>query len=119
MPRFVVQEHFTTPHHFDFMLERGEVLATWSFALPPEQALGGQDGARIHDHRRVYLEYEGEISGGRGRVAIHDRGEYDTLEWTHERVRVTLRGGMLAGEWMLENAGGVDEGGRVRWRMGR
>jgi len=39
------------------------------------QGCQGFDAERIGDHRAVYLEYEGELSGGRGAVARVAAGE--------------------------------------------
>lgn len=98
MPRFVVLAHHTTPFHYDLMLEHGEVLATWSFEEPP--ARDGQACRLIQDHRKAYLDYEGEISGGRGRVERWDAGTYEG-EIGEGRVEATLAGGKLAGRWAL------------------
>lgn len=103
MPRYVVLAHHTTPFHYDLMLEHGEVLATWSFDEPPGQDV--QACRLIQDHRKIYLEYEGEISGGRGRVERWDAGTYDG-EIAEEAARATFSGGKLAGTWRLEK---VDE----------
>jgi len=76
--RFVVQRHDVKPgeRHFDFMVERGEKLATWKLAAPlPEE--GSVQGERSFDHRALYLDYEGEIAGGRGRVEIVLRGSLE------------------------------------------
>ena len=48
-------------------------------------------------HRRVYLDYEGEVSGGRGTVRRWDRGECGVLEWGEDRVRLEVRGAQLVG----------------------
>ncbi len=79
--RFVVQRHEVAPGdvHFDFMVEAGEKLATWKFPGPLPES-GELVGERSFDHRRVYLEFEGEVSGGRGRVSIVARGELEDRE---------------------------------------
>lgn len=88
--RYVVQRHEVKPGdvHFDFMVERGEKLATWRLEAP----LGGAvSGERSFDHRALYLEYEGEISGGRGFVAIVERGELEDLEGDPEAERYSFK----------------------------
>lgn len=79
--RFVVQRHEVAAGdaHWDFMVERGEKLATWRLA-GPVAAAGTLEGERSFDHRAVYLDFEGEISGGRGRVSIVERGELEDRE---------------------------------------
>jgi hypothetical protein len=67
MPRFVILEHDHPELHWDFMLEAGAVLRTWRLAAPP--ALGQVVAAAASfDHRLLYLDYEGPVSGGRGTV---------------------------------------------------
>ena len=96
MPRFVVLEHNSDGVHWDFMLEHGNIFA-WAINAPivvdhdlPARALA--------DHRPIYLEYEGEISGNRGRVKRIAAGTFEVLEWSADRVRVRLAGSQLAGE---------------------
>jgi hypothetical protein len=107
MALFVVLEHDHPQLHWDLMLEVGEVLWTWRLAGPPTS---GQvvAGVRTFDHRRVYLDYEGPISGNRGSVKRYDRGEYDWLERAPESLSVLLRGQCLAGRLCLRCLGGDD-----------
>lgn len=74
MLRTVVLRHtqLDGSSHFDWMIERPEPtddrsLRTWRTGIRPDQASAFQ-GQQIGDHRSVYLEYEGELGGGRGRV---------------------------------------------------
>ena len=67
--RYAVLWHsgITAPH-FDVLVEPspGGDLAAWrSPAWPVERATAVE---RIKDHRRLYLDYEGEVGGRRGRV---------------------------------------------------
>jgi hypothetical protein len=54
--------------HFDLMFETlpGSALATWRSPRWPVE--GPTVVTRLKDHRRAYLEYEGELSERRGRV---------------------------------------------------
>ncbi len=73
--RFVIQTHSGWgPTHFDLMIEQGEVLATWQFDRCPWDAPSPLECTRIADHRRAYLDYQGPVSRGRGRVDIHTAG---------------------------------------------
>ena len=82
MPRFVVLHHVlssagTGDEHFDLMLENGQTLATWQLPVwPPERR---QTVQRLPEHRRMYLEYEGPVSGDRGTVRRVCCGEFETL----------------------------------------
>jgi hypothetical protein len=81
------------------MLETGDVLRTWALEeLPrswaewrqrtaerfPHSAAVAKDddvvAAPLGDHRREYLEFEGEVSGGRGSVTRVAGGEYEIAE---------------------------------------
>ncbi len=117
--RFAVQRHTTGEGavHFDLMIEEGEVLVTLQLAEPPEEAASGR---RSFDHRLRYLEYEGELTGGRGRVALWDRGELEDVEGAPRaaRYRARLAGARLQGLYLLEElpADPAGEAPPVRWR---
>jgi hypothetical protein len=85
MGRTVVLRHDLPDgsHHFDWLFEpeaRGEtpgdaedpnehVLIAWRLAQRPDISLGiDLPAERLAPHRRLYLEYEGPVSGGRGVV---------------------------------------------------
>jgi len=118
MPRFVLLEHIGNRVHWDFMLETGEVLRTWAIDAPI--VAGRELPARaLADHRKIYLEYEGEISGNRGRVRRVDAGTFRILVWSADHVRVEIAGSQLAGEVDLR-AGVLESGAASSWifRMG-
>jgi hypothetical protein len=100
MPQFVVLEHHHEGVHWDFMLESQEVLRTWRLVAAP--SFGFPIAAtKLPDHRRVYLDYEGEISGARGYVERWDRGQF---EWVVDRpdcIEIILRGRRLNGQVYL------------------
>jgi hypothetical protein len=77
--RFVVQEHTVRPGdvHYDLMIEDGEALVTVQLGAAPDEL--PRTGRASFDHRRRYLDYEGPISGDRGRVRIWDRGSAEDL----------------------------------------
>jgi hypothetical protein len=101
MPRFVILAHDHPAPHWDFMLEDGPVLLTWRLASPPlpKQTVASQ---RIGDHRPLYLDYEGPVSGGRGNVTRWDGGEFEWLERADDRIVVRLRGRRADGTFRLE-----------------
>lgn len=103
MSRFVLLEHRWNGVHWDFMLEFRDVLRTW--AIDSAIVRGVDLPARaLADHRRLYLDYEGEVSGGRGAVRRLDRGPYVALTWTDDLIRVRLEGAQLSGEAELRRA---------------
>lgn len=96
MPRYVILEHDWPSLHWDFLLEAGEVLRAWRLLAEPGP--GREVPAEPNaDHRRLYLDHEGPVSGGRGNVKRWDAGEFDWVEDTAERVVVELRGGRARG----------------------
>ena len=115
MPRFVVLQHDHPDRlHWDFMLEAGETLATWALESPP--AYGQTISATaLADHRRAYLDYEGEISGGRGTVARWDAGTYELVSRYVDCWTVRLHGEKLVGTLRLERQ--PESGDAWHWRL--
>jgi hypothetical protein len=107
MPRFVFLKH-TMPDdsprvtHWDLMLERQGVLRTWSLNEPLQD--GRQTRAtKLSDHRLEYLDYEGEVSGGRGAVSRIDVGAYRVVREDDSTVQLALRGTCLIGTATLSH----------------
>lgn len=129
MSRFVLLLHECPddrprPTHCDLMLQLGPALATWSLRkLPRDWKVLGLDSAalrfdatnvvdaeRLADHRLVYLDYEGPLSGNRGTVRRLDAGTFASgpqpftyrLAGEHIRGEVTLRANAGGdGNWQL------------------
>jgi DNA polymerase Ligase (LigD) len=114
--RFVVLEHEWNGIHWDFMLEAGDGLKTWSLGAPIVPGLR-LEASMLPDHRRIYLTFEGPIAGGRGRVRRVAEGAYQTIEWTPEHIRVLLIGTQLVGEAELYRSpcGDDSDGGSTTW----
>ena len=106
------------------MLELGPVLQTWALAeLPHKWAslkavteslrfsdLNSVAVERLGDHRLVYLDYEGPVSGDRGRVRRLDAGEYSEQE---EPQTYLLNGQFIRGEITLRRISSDD----ARWQL--
>jgi DNA polymerase ligase (LigD)-like protein len=120
MPRFVILEHHWNGVHWDLMLEVEGRLRTWALDAPIEMKVDVPARA-LPDHRMDYLDYEGEVSGGRGTVRRWDRGEYEVLEWAPERVRVKLMGAQLVGDAELLRLCRDEDESPVEWvfRIGK
>jgi hypothetical protein len=86
MPRFVILTHDHPYVHWDFFLEEGEVLRGWRLA---EEPMVGKPIAAMEqcDHRKLYLDYEGPVSGDRGSVMRWDYGAYSLEPTTCESNR--------------------------------
>jgi len=104
-PRFVIHEHHARRLHWDLRLERDGVLASW--ALPkglPETPNDNRFAAATEDHPLQYLDFEGVIPAGQygaGKIAIWDRGTYDTLKWEPRKIEVALHGERLNARYAL------------------
>lgn len=116
MPRFVVLRHEGAPGrelHWDLMLEEGDVLRTWALENEPGPGAMSCEAERLPDHRSLYLDYEGEVSGGRGTVTRLDAGVYTPEQNDDRRVVVKLDGGRLRGTVTLAGSGDDNQ----RWRF--
>lgn len=93
------------------MLEAEGALRTWALdAEPVGRLMCGAE--QLADHRLAYLDYEGEVSGGRGTVKRFDSGTYGLRRDDAEGLIAELRGARLRGEATL-----LRESGDQRWRF--
>ncbi|MFE7174211.1 DNA polymerase ligase N-terminal domain-containing protein [Streptomyces sp. NPDC057616] len=128
-PRFVVQIHDASTLHFDFRLQVGDVLRSWSVPKGPS---GDPHDKRLavptEDHPLEYEEFEGVIPKdeyGGGTVIVWDHGVYEPLSHDrkgrpvdfeesleHGHARFRLKGSKLHGEYALTRfrGGGKDDG---------
>lgn len=106
MPRYVILRHDHPALHWDLMLEAGDMLRTWRLAAPPRPGVCVA-AQPIGDHRRLYLDYEGPVSGDRGTVERWDAGTF-TGEVDSPRIVVRMDGQRLRGVLTL---GPVEPGG--------
>ena len=115
---FVVQRHSGLgPTHYDLMLADGDSLATWRLPDAPAGLSpgGSMPAERLAPHRRKYLDYEGPVSGGRGRVDIFDKGSCLRLATDELCWRVALEGKRLRGVFELRRNSADSE----RWIFSR
>ncbi len=107
MPRFVILEHDHPLLHWDLMLEAGPVLQTWRLAsLPTAGPI--IPATYLSEHRLMYLDYEGPVGGGRGRVMRWDSGVFTWLKKTAGQVEVQLAGNRLQGNAVLNQIAGEE-----------
>lgn len=104
--RFVVLEHIGTATykpglHWDLLLETGTMLVAWELATWPEPGATVR-ATSLADHRLFYLDYEGEIIGGRGTVRRVDAGRYNQITADSGRYEYALNGGRLCGRIVIE-----------------
>lgn len=104
MARFVILTHDWPAPHWDFLVEAGGVLRAWRLLAEP--ALDADTPAEPNgDHRLLYLDYEGPVSGGRGSVSRWDAGACVWLTAEPDYVIIQLAGAKLAGRATLRRAG--------------
>ncbi|HEX9823705.1 MAG TPA: non-homologous end-joining DNA ligase [Actinomycetota bacterium] len=102
---FVIQKHDATRLHYDLRLERDGVMPSW--AVPRGLPLvPGDRRLAVHteDHPLDYAWFQGWIPEGHygaGEVRIFDRGTYEPLEWTDDKVSFRLHGTRHRGEYHL------------------
>jgi hypothetical protein len=107
MPRFAILSHDHPFPHWDLLLEENDVCRTW-------RLLSSIDSAKViaaeqmFDHRLMYLDYAGPISGGRGHVTQWDRGTYERLDEQDDSCMVRLTGDRWQGLIRLTSVDGVN-----------
>ncbi|MBM4004311.1 MAG: hypothetical protein FJ295_13670 [Planctomycetes bacterium] len=110
MLRFAILRHDLDDgsFHFDWMFESqpGSPLRTWSV---PELADPGMEFRgpcrRLDDHRAVYLDYQGPLTGQRGAVTRIDQGEFRLLVDLPDYWHAALTGTRIRGtvEFVAQN----------------
>ena len=75
-------------------------------AIGPARFGGMADALQMPDHRRLYLDYEGPVSGGRGSVTRWDGGTFEWEASERDQFAVRLCGGRLQGVFRLERLEG-------------
>jgi DNA ligase D-like protein (predicted 3'-phosphoesterase) len=103
--RFVVQEHHASHLHWDFRLEMEGVLKSWAVpkGVPTQKGLKHL-AVEVEDHPVDYIDFEGEIPEGEygaGLVKIWDKGTYELVERTPDKISFNLNGEKLKGRYHL------------------
>jgi DNA ligase D-like protein (predicted 3'-phosphoesterase) len=120
-PVYLMHEHHSRSHHFDLRLEMDGVLRSW--AVP--KGLSMEPGVRrlavqVPDHALSYAPFEGEIpegSYGAGKVDVWDRGSFELLETSPDKLVVKLKGERIRGVYHLVRA--AFKGDRKSWLVSR
>ena len=107
MQQYVILRHDFPEVHWDLMLEEAGVLKTWRLPEPPAMDPASDETSldliaeSLPDHRLVYLEYEGPVSGERGTVTRWDKGSFTLLEKKEGLYVALMTGEELAGRVTL------------------
>jgi hypothetical protein len=103
--RFAVLDHDWPEPHRDLFLERDGVLLAWrlpahcNFHLPLSAVV-------TPNHRLLYLDYEGPVSGNRGVVSRWDTGSLVWLSVSNDELIMNLSGTRLSGHFQLKKCEG-------------
>ncbi|MBM80634.1 MAG: hypothetical protein CMJ78_08585 [Planctomycetaceae bacterium] len=86
--------------HWDFLLEEPESLRTWRLMTEPDT--GSTIAAEaLPAHRKLYLDYEGPVSGDRGCVTQWDSGQFEYQTNEIDTIQTVLQGKKLEGTAQL------------------
>lgn len=81
--------------HWDLLLEqphaKSNQLLTFEVSTPPQEWRKPTSAKRLHDHRSLYLEYEGPISGNRGFVSQVLKGEAQWVTRTDKLLALNVQ----------------------------
>jgi DNA ligase D-like protein (predicted 3'-phosphoesterase) len=118
MPLFVVHKHAAKHLHWDFRLELDGVLKSWAVPKQPPLRAGVKRLAiQVEDHETGYADFEGTIPEGQygaGKVEIWDKGDYELIEKTDNRIKFVLQGKHLKGEYSLVR---FERSGKKHWLL--
>jgi hypothetical protein len=99
--RFAVLCHDHPFPHWDLLLEQGADCRTWRLLDDPAGP-GPWRAEPLPPHRRLYLDYEGPVSGDRGTVHQWDAGSLVWLTATERHAAVLVRGQRWSGRLSLQ-----------------
>lgn len=100
MPRYAILLHDHPFIHWDLLLEHGPVCLAWRLMERPDHA-ARIEAQKLPDHRLMYLDYEGLVSGDRGSVKKWDVGTFEWLVDQPQTIRVKLAGCQIHGDVSL------------------
>jgi hypothetical protein len=79
--------------HYDWLFESHGCLATWATRdYLPTDTDGEVTGLRLPDHRTMYLDYEGSVSGNRGSVQRAEVGAFELIDSSQDHYQIRTRG---------------------------
>ncbi len=124
--QFVVQKHEARGLHYDFRLELEGTLKSW--AVPKGPSLDPTDkrmAVQTEDHPLAYAEFEGHIPRGEyggGDMIVWDHGIWQPhgdaiAAYKAGKIKFTLIGEKLSGDWMLVRTRGYGDNKKESWLL--
>ncbi|MCA9040908.1 MAG: hypothetical protein KDA65_11220 [Planctomycetaceae bacterium] len=99
--RFTILTHDFPFLHWDLLVENDESLLSWRLREEPEK--GRKIACEpLPDHRRLYLDYEGPVSGDRGTVLQWTTGTCDLQREGESLYRLQVESPRLQGKMILQ-----------------
>ncbi|MDB6141763.1 MAG: ligD [Pseudomonas sp.] len=123
---FVVHKHDARNLHYDFRLELDGTLKSW--AVPKGPSLDPKNkrlAVHVEDHPLSYGDFEGSIPEGQygaGDVIVWDHGIWQphgdpTTTYKEGKLKFTLVGEKLTGEWALVRTHLRGSGDKEQWLL--
>jgi DNA ligase D-like protein (predicted 3'-phosphoesterase) len=116
---YVIQKHLASHLHYDLRLEDNGVLKSWAVPKEPPAVAGEKRLAiEVEDHPLGYEKFEGLIPEGQygaGRVEIWDKGFYQLLNKTENKLEIYLSGEKLSGIYTLIRLKSKNQEGKNLW----
>jgi len=102
---YVIQEHRARQLHWDLRLEMGGVLKSWAVPKEPPSKKGIKRLAiPVEDHPLDYANFTGSIPEGQygaGTVMVWDKGTYELISMSENKIVFNLNGDKLKGVYCL------------------
>ncbi|MAT14353.1 MAG: hypothetical protein CMJ46_03690 [Planctomyces sp.] len=104
--RFTILIHDHPFLHWDLLVENGDTLLTWRLLKEPDEK-GPIPCEPLPDHRRMYLDYEGQVSNDRGVVRQWTTGGCTLNQQQTDLYRLELNSPRIKGTlWLREEGNG-------------
>jgi len=116
---YVIQKHEASHLHYDLRLELDGTLKSWALPKPPPLRAGEKRLAiEVEDHPLGYEKFEGIIPAGQygaGRVEIWDKGYYQPVVRTDDKLEILISGEKLKGIYSLIRFQGKNQEDKKLW----
>ena len=105
LSRYLIHEHHASHLHWDLRIEMEGVLKSWAVPkIPPKEENEKRLAIQVEDHPLEYAKFHGIIPEGNygaGEVKIWDKGTYELIEKTPNKIIIKIHGKKLKGKYCL------------------